>query len=103
MPGDRRPPKRKQRGERERIEYAPNGLAWLREHLEPVAQGLLPQPEAAEPARPRPAWLERNPGREPKWSATEVGSPAMRWRTARDRGVGDAPRSRLIRNRSRCQ
>ncbi|HEX8132419.1 MAG TPA: AAA family ATPase, partial [Actinomycetes bacterium] len=48
MPGDRRPPKRKQRG-RERIEYAPSGMDWLEEQLEPAVQGQPPQPQATEP------------------------------------------------------
>jgi MinD-like ATPase involved in chromosome partitioning or flagellar assembly len=67
VPGDRRPPKRKPRAERERIEYATNGLAWLREHFEPDAQGLPPQPEpeAAEPAGRASARLEPDPGPEP--------------------------------------
>jgi MinD-like ATPase involved in chromosome partitioning or flagellar assembly len=47
VPGDRRPPKRKQRG-RERIEYAPSGMDWLEEHLEPVVQSP-PPPQATEP------------------------------------------------------
>ena len=63
MPGDKRPPKRKPRAPRERIEYADNGLAWLREHLEPVAQSLPPQPEPPGPAgRPGPAWLAAGVG-----------------------------------------
>ena len=61
MPGDRRPPKRKQRAPRERIEYAPSGMDWLREHMEPVAESLPPQPEAAEPAGPPPAGMEPDP------------------------------------------
>jgi MinD-like ATPase involved in chromosome partitioning or flagellar assembly len=67
VPGDRRPPKRKSRAERERIEYATNGLAWLREHFEPDAQGLPPppEPEAAEPAGRPVARMEPDPGPEP--------------------------------------
>jgi MinD-like ATPase involved in chromosome partitioning or flagellar assembly len=67
VPGDRRPPKRKSRAERERIEYAANGLAWLREHFEPDAQGRPPQPEpeAAEPAGRPSAWPEPDPGPQP--------------------------------------
>jgi len=61
VPGDRRPPKRKQRAPRERIEYAPSGMDWLREHMEPVAESLPPQPEAAEPAGPPPAGMEPDP------------------------------------------
>jgi MinD-like ATPase involved in chromosome partitioning or flagellar assembly len=34
---------------RERIEYAPSGMDWLEEQLEPVANSLPPQPEATEP------------------------------------------------------
>jgi MinD-like ATPase involved in chromosome partitioning or flagellar assembly len=48
VPGDRRPPKRK-RAPRERIEYAPSGMDWLEEHMEPVSQSLPPQPAATEP------------------------------------------------------
>jgi hypothetical protein len=35
VPGDRKPSKRRSRPERERIEYAPDALGWLREQLEP--------------------------------------------------------------------
>jgi MinD-like ATPase involved in chromosome partitioning or flagellar assembly len=61
VPGDKRPPKRKQRAQRERIEYAPSGMDWLQEHLEPVAQSPPPQPEATEPAGPRSARLGPDP------------------------------------------
>ncbi|HEV8165220.1 MAG TPA: AAA family ATPase [Actinomycetota bacterium] len=49
MPGDRRPPKRKQRPPRERIEYAPSGMDWLEEQLEPVVESPPPRPQATEP------------------------------------------------------
>jgi MinD-like ATPase involved in chromosome partitioning or flagellar assembly len=49
VPGERRPPKRKSRAERERVEYAPDGLQWLREHLEPAGQGASPEPPPPPP------------------------------------------------------
>jgi MinD-like ATPase involved in chromosome partitioning or flagellar assembly len=54
VPGERRPPKRKSRAERERIEYAPDGLQWLREHLEPAGQGAPTAPPPPEPPPPPP-------------------------------------------------
>src|SRR5215218_4763028 len=67
VPGDKRPPKRKPRAERERIEYAPDGLQWLREHLEPTAQTPPPQPPPPEPPARRAA--QPPPPEPPAWAA----------------------------------
>jgi MinD-like ATPase involved in chromosome partitioning or flagellar assembly len=69
VPGEGRPPKRKSRAERERIEYAPDGLQWLREHLEPAGQGAPTAPPPPEPPPPPP------PRREPPPPAPPLPEP----------------------------
>jgi MinD-like ATPase involved in chromosome partitioning or flagellar assembly len=79
VPGDRGPSKRKSRPERERIEYAPDALGWLREQLEPVPQQLPPDPQPPNPPGPtapnppRQAMAQLDP---PPPEPTRAGPPA---------------------------